>query len=191
MIDLCAPADEYLAPGRRRTDRLDLLEIRDGLHARYRLRRAGQHNGCAVRERFADGIEGLAAHHNDVAGGHPLEPLEVVRQTPRDSVAGADYPIERHGGDGFAAVHTAGRLSHGTRPVNEVRVYANARSAQMHQLARHAFAGGAQLRALGGFDAFRVEGCLRIRVRGFTPTAIRVGPLRGQWRGCQSNVATK
>ena len=97
----------YLAPRQRGIGRINLAQIGNRPHAWYRPRGAREHDRGAVRQRLADGLEGLAPHDDDLAGGHLLEPLEILGQMPRDAVAGANHPIERHGGDGFEGFHTA------------------------------------------------------------------------------------
>ena len=103
-VDLGAAANEHIAAFRFR---MKLGELRYGLDAGVRKARAGNDDSGAIGQGSTDGFEGLAAHDDDVAGGHLLEPLEILRQVPGDFVAVADDPVEGHGGDGLEVLHTA------------------------------------------------------------------------------------
>jgi len=63
-----------------------------------------QHNVDAIGQWFSQTLEGFSPDDDDMAGGHFLEPLEILRQMPRDFTTGSDYAVERHGGDGFEVV---------------------------------------------------------------------------------------
>lgn len=105
-VDLGAATDEDVAGlgvG------MQLGKVRNGLDTRVGEAGARKDDGRAIGKRLANGLEGFAAHDDDVAGGHLLEPLEVLRQVPGDFVALADDAVEGHGGDGFELLHARGK----------------------------------------------------------------------------------
>ena len=63
--------------------------------------RAAQNNRCAVGQRFANGFKRLSSHDDDVSRGHFFEPLEILRQMPRNFVPVSDHAIFAHRGYGF------------------------------------------------------------------------------------------
>ena len=65
------------------------------------LRMPRQDHVLAVRQRLAEALKRLAPHHDDVAHRHFLEPLEILRQVPRDFAARANHAVQRHCSDGF------------------------------------------------------------------------------------------
>ena len=69
------------------------------------LRMPRQHHVLAVLQRLAEALERLAPHHDHVAHRHFLEPLEILRQMPRDFAARANHAVQRHRGDGFEMFH--------------------------------------------------------------------------------------
>ena len=60
-----------------------------------------------VRQRFAQTFKRLSPHDDDISQGLFLEPLEVLRQMPRDLAGRADHTVQGHGGDGFEIFHGA------------------------------------------------------------------------------------
>ena len=69
------------------------------------LRMPRENHVLAVRQRLAEALKRLAPHHDDVAHRHFLEPLEILRQMPRDFAARANHAVQRHRGDGFEVFH--------------------------------------------------------------------------------------
>jgi hypothetical protein len=83
------------------------------------LRVARQHQIFAIGQGAAQAFKRLAAHHNDVAHRHFLEPFEILRQMPRNPVFRANNPVQRHRRNGFVVFHfnfTAGTPAHTTDP---------------------------------------------------------------------------
>src|SRR5260370_37974174 len=50
-------------------------------------------------------MKSFAAHHQDMADGHLLEPFEILREVPGDFASRANHAIERHRGYGFEIFH--------------------------------------------------------------------------------------
>ena len=57
------------------------------------LRMAREHHIFAAGQRVADAFEGLPPHHNDIAHGHLLKPLEVLGQIPWDFSLRANHAV--------------------------------------------------------------------------------------------------
>src|SRR5260221_488539 len=102
LINLRAAADEHFPWLIRH---INLSQVGNGSHPWILELRPAQNNGRAIRQRFADRFKGLAAQDNHMPGGHLFEPLEILREMPRDSAALTDHPIERHRSDGFKLFH--------------------------------------------------------------------------------------
>ena len=62
---------------------------------------ACEHHGLTPGQRPADRLVSPAPHRQHVAHRRHLEPLEILRQMPRDRFAAPDHPVERHRGDGL------------------------------------------------------------------------------------------
>ncbi len=57
----------------------------------------GDHKIPPVRQRAAERLVGLPAHQHGLSGGHFFEPLEVLRDMPREFPIFPDDPVEGHG----------------------------------------------------------------------------------------------
>src|SRR5262245_45142444 len=64
-----------------------------------------EHDRGAVGQWAPNRFERLAAHHQDVARRHLLEPLEILGQMPWDGVPSADHPVLAHGRNGLKMFH--------------------------------------------------------------------------------------
>jgi hypothetical protein len=62
---------------------------------------AREHEVFAAGQGVADAFKRLSPHHDDVAHGHFLEPLKIVRQIPRDFPLRPNHAVLRHRSDGF------------------------------------------------------------------------------------------
>ena len=69
-------------------------------------RMPGQDQILSVGERLAQALKCLSAHDRDVAHGHFLKPLEILRKVPWDRRPCPDNTIERHRGNGFEWFHS-------------------------------------------------------------------------------------
>lgn len=69
------------------------------------LRMPRQHEVFAVGQRPAEAFKRLAPHYDHVAHGRLLEPLEILRQMPRDFAARANHTVQRHRSNGFEMFH--------------------------------------------------------------------------------------
>src|ERR1035437_8666051 len=101
-VNLRAAANENLTVARQR---LQFLKTANRFHTGKLELRTAQDNRFAIRQRLADGLKRFTPHDDDVAGGRLLEPLEILRQMPRDFVPRANHAVQRHGGDGVEGFH--------------------------------------------------------------------------------------
>ena len=101
-VNLRSAADEDLA-GTHQSGQF--VQAADRAHAGEFEIVAAQHNGVTVGQGFADGLEGLSAHDEDMSGGGGFKPFEILGQVPGNLVFRADHAVERHGGDGLEGVH--------------------------------------------------------------------------------------
>jgi hypothetical protein len=92
-VNLRAPADENLASRQVRRQAVQLPQVRNPPGAWMGKTAAAQDQRDASRQWFADGLESLAAHDEDVAGGDSLEPLEILRQMPRNLPLPSDHAV--------------------------------------------------------------------------------------------------
>lgn len=67
---------------------------------------AGDHDILTFWKGASDGVEGLAAHHDGVAGSLPFEELQVFGEVPRQVSILSDDAVGRHRDDGGEG-HTA------------------------------------------------------------------------------------
>ena len=70
--------------------------MRDQATFKLQVAVARDHHRAAPRQRFADGVEGLASHDQVMPHGQRLEMLEVLRAAPGQVVVHADGPVLRH-----------------------------------------------------------------------------------------------
>jgi hypothetical protein len=107
-VDLATARDVHVLAGGDLLGQLEsLLERMGDRHIRGRpVGPAGDDDGGTARQRAADRVVCPASHHQHMAEGEPLEPLQVVAVAPHQFVVPADHPIAGDGRDQDEA-HTA------------------------------------------------------------------------------------
>jgi len=69
------------------------------------LRMPRQDQILPVGQRLAQAFKRLASHDDDVAHRRFFEPLEILRQMPRDFAARANHAVQRHCNNGLEVFH--------------------------------------------------------------------------------------
>jgi hypothetical protein len=62
---------------------------------------SGEHKVETIRKRLAQTFKCFPSHHDNVSSSHFSEPLEILRQMPRNLVPVPDDAVLAHRGDGF------------------------------------------------------------------------------------------
>ena len=97
-VDLRTAHDEYLRIIFAGGDGL-LQRVRDETAFYFQFSVARDDHRGAPRQRFADGIEGLAPHDHVIPHGQRFEMFQIFRAAPGQGVVHADGAVLRHGDD--------------------------------------------------------------------------------------------